>query len=105
VPQGRAAGPLTVVIDTREKYGWKFANRLVTTERRALAAGDYGALVGETVIAVVERKSLANLATSLSDGVSPSRCNAWLNRASPPLWSRATTRPLPDAAGPGFLAG
>ena len=25
VPQGRAAGPLTIVIDTREKYGWKFA--------------------------------------------------------------------------------
>jgi ERCC4 domain len=68
VPQGRAAGPLTIVIDTREKYGWKFANRLVTTERTALAAGDYGALVQDRVIAVVERKSLANLAASLSDG-------------------------------------
>ena len=68
VPQGRAAGPLTVVVDTREKYGWKFANRMVTTERRALPAGDYGALVEGRVVAVVERKSLANLATSLSDG-------------------------------------
>jgi len=29
VPRGRAAGPLSVVVDTREKYGWKFANRLV----------------------------------------------------------------------------
>ena len=68
VPQGRAAGPLTVVVDTREKYGWQFANRMVTTERRALPAGDYGALVEGRVVAVVERKSLANLATSLSDG-------------------------------------
>jgi hypothetical protein len=68
VPKGRAAGPVTIVIDTREKYGWKFDNRLVTTERRALAAGDYGALVGDRVVAVVERKSVANLATSLSDG-------------------------------------
>ena len=62
VPRGRAAGPLTIVVDTREKYGWKFANRLVTTERRALPAGDYGALVEDQVAAVVECKSLANLA-------------------------------------------
>jgi hypothetical protein len=68
VPRGRAAGPISVVVDTREKYGWKFANRLVTTERRALPAGDYGALVEDRVVAIVERKTLANLATSLSDG-------------------------------------
>jgi ERCC4 domain len=68
VPRGCAAGPLTIVVDTREKYGWRFANRLVTTERRALPAGDYGALVEDRVVAVVERKTLANLATSLSDG-------------------------------------
>jgi ERCC4-type nuclease len=68
VPRGRAAGPLTIVVDTREKYGWKFANRLVTTERRALPAGDYGVPVEDRLVAVVERKSLANLASSLSDG-------------------------------------
>jgi ERCC4-type nuclease len=67
VVSGIARAP-SAVIDTREKYGWKFANRLVTTERTALAAGDYGALVQDRVIAVVERKSLANLAASLSDG-------------------------------------
>jgi len=38
VPRGRAAGPLTVAVDTREKYGWKFAGRPVTLERRALIA-------------------------------------------------------------------
>ena len=68
IPRGRAAGPLTVAIDTREKYGWKFAGRELATERRALAAGDYAAVVGEKVVSVVERKTLENLATSLSDG-------------------------------------
>jgi hypothetical protein len=68
IPRGRAVGPLVVAVDTREKYGWKFANRPVAIERRALSAGDYGAVVGETVVAVVERKTLDNLSTSLSDG-------------------------------------
>ncbi|HYS01319.1 MAG TPA: ERCC4 domain-containing protein, partial [Candidatus Eisenbacteria bacterium] len=68
VPRGRATGPLTVVVDTREKYGWRFAGRAVTIERRALAGGDYGAMVEDRVIAVVERKTLDNLAASLSDG-------------------------------------
>lgn len=68
VPRGRAAGTLTVAVDTREKYGWRFAGLPVITERRALAGGDYAAIVDDTVVAVVERKTLANLATSLSDG-------------------------------------
>ncbi|HEY8803053.1 MAG TPA: ERCC4 domain-containing protein, partial [Candidatus Dormibacteraeota bacterium] len=61
-------GPLTIAIDAREKYGWKFAGRPVTLERRALAGGDYAALVDGRVTALVERKTLENLATSLSDG-------------------------------------
>lgn len=68
VPRGRAAGPLTIAVDSREKYGWRFAGRRVTVERRALPAGDYGAVVGGSVVAVVERKALSNLAGSLSDG-------------------------------------
>ena len=35
---------------------------------RALAAGDYAAVADDGVVAVVERKTLENLATSLSDG-------------------------------------
>jgi hypothetical protein len=68
VPRGRALGPLLIAVDTREKYGWNFAGREVTVERRALSAGDYAAIVQDSIVAVVERKTLANLATSLSDG-------------------------------------
>jgi hypothetical protein len=71
VPRGRGAGTLAVAVDTREKYGWRFAGRPVMIERRALAGGDYGAVVNDTIVAVVERKTLANLATSLSDATWP----------------------------------
>ena len=68
VPRGRLSHSLTIVIDTREKYGWKFAGRDVTLEPRALQSGDYGVIRDGAVIAVVERKTLDNLVTSLSDG-------------------------------------
>src|SRR5487761_1459307 len=65
VPRGRGTGPLTVVVDTREKYGWRFTGRELSTERRALPAGDYAAVVGERIVSLIERKTLENLATSL----------------------------------------
>jgi len=70
VPRRRALpGGFTVVVDTRERYPFRFAGRDVRTERAALAAGDYAVLEGDGVIlATVERKSLENLAATLSDG-------------------------------------
>lgn len=68
IPKGRGARDLVFAVDTREKYGWKFTGRSVLLERRALPAGDYGAVVDDRLIAVIERKTLENLATSLSDG-------------------------------------
>jgi ERCC4 domain-containing protein len=68
IPRGRAIEALTVAIDTREKYGWRFAGRAVNLVHRALRAGDYAAVNGDEVLAVVERKALDNLATSLADG-------------------------------------
>ena len=68
VPRGRAPGQLTIAVDTREKYGWKFANRGVTLQRQALSGGDYAALVDGRVVGTIERKTLENFATSLSDG-------------------------------------
>lgn len=68
VPRRRTISALTIVVDTRERYPFRFSGREVETLRAALAAGDYA--VGEVgnPIAVVERKTLENFVTCLSDG-------------------------------------
>jgi hypothetical protein len=69
VPRARSrVGPLEIAVDTRERYPYRFAGRDVTTSRVALPAGDYAILADGDPIACVERKTLDNLATSLSDG-------------------------------------
>lgn len=40
----------------------------MTTVRRALPCGDYGITLGDRLVAVVERKSLADLVSSLING-------------------------------------
>jgi len=73
VPGRRASGlgELTILVDTRERYPWRFGRQqAVTLERRALPAGDYAVQApgaGE-LAAVVERKTLPDLAGSLVDG-------------------------------------
>ncbi len=60
---------LAIVIDTRERYPWRFANQQATVERAALAAGDYAVRGPDgRVIAAVERKAIADLAGSLNNG-------------------------------------
>jgi len=62
-------GSLTIIVDTRERYPYRFARQRTTTVRQALAAGDYGVLGADgTLIASVERKSLDDLAASLGNG-------------------------------------
>jgi hypothetical protein len=56
--------PLHVVIDTAERYAWRFPSARV--ERRKLAVGDYALLDGERLVAVVERKSFDNLLTDIA---------------------------------------
>jgi hypothetical protein len=70
VPTRRASGhtELAIVIDTRERYPYRFANQQARTERRALPAGDYGVELDGEIVAVVERKSLVDLAGRLVDG-------------------------------------
>jgi len=68
VPRGRTIEDIEIVVDTREKYGYKFAGRSVQLRRAALPAGDYGLEAPSGLIAVVERKTLENFAASLSDG-------------------------------------
>ncbi|MFN0025703.1 MAG: histone-like nucleoid-structuring protein Lsr2 [Acidimicrobiales bacterium] len=69
-PSARAAGitELEIVVDTRERYAYRFANQQARTVSRALPCGDYGVAVGNRTVAAVERKSLADLVSSLLNG-------------------------------------
>lgn len=51
-----AAGVLEIVVDTRERYAWKFERQQVALARRALTVGDYAVEVDGAVVGVVERK-------------------------------------------------
>ena len=70
VPKARAAGiaDLEIVVDARERYAYHFAGQQVRTVRRALPCGDYAVAAGGKLVAAVERKSLADLVSSLSNG-------------------------------------
>lgn len=69
-PAARAQGiaELQVVIDSRERYAYRFPTQQVATVKQALPCGDYGLIVDGQLVASVERKSLADLVTSLSGG-------------------------------------
>jgi len=54
---------LDVVVDSGEKYAWRFPGATVTTRR--LAVGDYALVQDERITAVVERKSYDNVLSDL----------------------------------------
>jgi hypothetical protein len=69
IPRARAIPEgFTILVDTRERYPYRFAGRDVEIERVALAAGDYAVAHGEAMAAAVERKTFENFTASLSDG-------------------------------------
>jgi len=70
VPTRRASelAQLTITVDTREQYPYRFAGRPVESERGALRVGDYAVLCGEQLVAAVERKTLEDFIKSLVDG-------------------------------------
>jgi len=70
LPTARAAGlaDLEIVVDSHERYPYRFARQQAVVQRRTLPAGDYGVLLDGEVVAVVERKSLADLMSSLTNG-------------------------------------
>lgn len=70
VPTRRASGhtQLNILIDTRERYPYRFAHQQATTSRQALPAGDYGISLNGELVAAVERKTLPDLTSSLSEG-------------------------------------
>lgn len=69
-PRARAAGlaELEIVADSHEQYAYKFAGKPVRVVRRGLVSGDYGVAVDGRLVAAVERKSLADLVSSLTGG-------------------------------------
>ena len=69
-PTARASGiaALEIVVDTREQYAYRFRTQQVRLTKRALPCGDYGVTNDGRLIAVVERKSLPDLVSSLANG-------------------------------------
>jgi hypothetical protein len=69
-PTARAAGiaQLEIVVDTHERYAYRFSTQAVRTISRALPCGDYGIILDGRLAATVERKSLADLISSLTNG-------------------------------------
>lgn len=63
-----AVGVLEVIVDTRERYAWKFEHQQVSIAKRALLVGDYAVEVSGEIAGVVERKKLAELAGNVVDG-------------------------------------
>ncbi|MEE4025139.1 ERCC4 domain-containing protein [Gordonia sp. PKS22-38] len=69
LPTARAHGQvLDIVVDSGERYAYKFDHQQTTTTRRKLPAGDYAITDGDTVIAAVERKSVDDLSAGLTSG-------------------------------------
>jgi hypothetical protein len=69
LPTARAAGQeLEIIVDSHERYPWTFAHQQASTRRHALPAGDYAVAVDGVVVASVERKSLADLVSTMTSG-------------------------------------
>ncbi len=106
-PTARASGlaALEVLVDSHERYPYRFASQQATTLREALPCGDYGVRRDGQLLAVVERKSLEDLARSLVDGRLPAQLAelATVPRAAVVVeerWSRLFTLPYVK---PGFV--
>jgi len=69
-PTARAQGidRLEIIVDSHERYAWSFSSQQADTRRLALPAGDYGVMTGDRIVAVVERKALGDLVSSLTTG-------------------------------------
>ncbi|WP_448222158.1 ERCC4 domain-containing protein [Gordonia iterans] len=69
VPTARAHGEvLSIVVDTGEKYAYGFGHQQASTSKRKLPVGDYAVFDDDSLVAAVERKSIADLAGGLLGG-------------------------------------
>jgi hypothetical protein len=63
------SGPMSITVDTRERYPYRFAQQQADVRREALEAGDYAVRdASGRVVAAVERKAIDDLSTSLNNG-------------------------------------
>lgn len=69
-PTARAQGieQLPILVDAHERYAYTFGTQQVSLEKRALPCGDYGVAADGVLVASVERKSLSDLVSSLTNG-------------------------------------
>lgn len=69
-PTARAAGiaEVEILVDVHERYAWKFSGQQVRTVKRPLTAGDYAVEWDGRVVGSVERKSLPDLVSTLTQG-------------------------------------
>lgn len=69
-PTARASGVagMEIIVDSHERYAWKFSDQQASTAKRGLPAGDYAVEAEGEVVAAVERKNLADLVSSLTSG-------------------------------------
>ncbi|WP_425309652.1 ERCC4 domain-containing protein [Ammonicoccus fulvus] len=69
-PTARASGVagMEIIVDSHERYAWKFSDQQASTVKRGLPAGDYAVEADGEVVAAVERKNLADLVGGLTGG-------------------------------------
>lgn len=69
-PTARAQGieRLQILVDAHERYAYTFSTQQVSLVKQALPCGDYGIAVDGSLVASVERKSLSDLTSSLTNG-------------------------------------
>jgi len=70
IPTARASGipELSVLVDSHERYPYRFSHQQVVTKRQALSCGDYAVELDGQVVAAVERKALDDLVSSVTNG-------------------------------------
>lgn len=107
-PTARASGldALEIVVDSGERYPYRFAGQRAEPVRGKLACGDYGVRRDGHWLAVVERKSLEDLARSLVDGRLPGQLAelATVPRAAVVVEERYSRLFTLGYVAPGFVA-
>jgi hypothetical protein len=63
IPQGGKNESLNIIVDTRERYSWRFPECNIVKEN--LPVGDYALTLNDSIVAVVERKTKENLLYNL----------------------------------------